>query len=322
MPITYGEAKLSLARYAERGGKCPSAPEVDLFVRKVLQQMLYKGTYGNLRKFCFNARKGCITLPYELETPVKVKIDSKVGTVWDKWFEYYNIGEMEGCIPASSALYEEPNRFPIVYDLPVGGARIGALATASEDKDAHIIIQGIDPTGREIFTNHKGEKITGEYISLIKGSLRYSEVAFASVTNIYKTRTNGYVQLYWLRPELNQKGFLADYSPGEEIPSYRRFKLTNPNYCTTNAQVSILGRIRLKDSYADNDVIPFDNILALELAGQSINASFNDQVDLAAAKSKMMEATITEETEYRRVNGGQPVDIMYLTSAGSIRGIV
>ena len=121
---------------------------------------------------------------------------------------------------------------------------------------------------------------------------------------------------------LNQKSFLADYSPGEELPSYRRFKLTNPNYCTTSAQVSILGRIRLKDSYVDNDVIPFDNIYALELAGQSMNASYNDQVDLAAAKSKMMEATVTEETEYRRVTNGQPVDIMLLTSAGAIKGIV
>lgn len=322
MPITYGDAKLILARYAERGGKCPDAPEVDLFVRKVLQHMLYKGTYGNLRKYCFNARKGCITIPYELETPIKVKIDGKVGTVWDKWMEYYNIGEMEGCVAASDALYEEPNRFPTVYDIPAGGARIGALATACEDADAHLIVQGLDASGREIFTNHKGTKITGEYLSLVKGSLRYTEVVFANITGIVKTRTNGYVQLFWMRPELSQKGFLADYSPGEELPSYRRFKLTNPNYCTSTAQVSILGRIRLKDSYSDNDVIPFDNLYALELAGQSMNASYNDQVDLAAAKSKMMEATVAEEGEYRRVTNGQPVDIMRMTSAGAVRNIV
>lgn len=322
MPITYGDAKLILARYAERGGKCPDAPEVDLFVRKVLQHMLYKGTYGNLRKYCFNALKGCITVPFELETPIKVKIDGKVGTVWDKWLEYYNIGEMEGCVPASDALYEEPNRYPTVYDLPSGGARVGALATACESSDAYLIVQGTDPTGREIFTTHKGERITGEYLSLVKGSLKYTQVNFGNITHVVKSKTAGYVQLFWVRPELSQKGFLADYSPGEEIPSYRRFTLTNPNYCTSTVQVSILGRIRLKDSYSDNDVIPFDNIYALELAGQSMNASYNDQVDLAAAKSKMMEATVAEETEYRRITNGQPVDIMYLTSAGSIKGIV
>lgn len=322
MPITYGDAKLILARYAERGGKCPSAPEVDLFVRKVLQQMLFKGTYGNLRKYCFNARKGCITIPYELETPIKVKIDGKVGTVWDKWMEYYNIGELEGCVPASDALYEEPNRFCTVYDPPSGGSRIGALATACEDKDAFLIVQGTDVTGREIITNHQGEQISGEYLRLVKGKLRYTEVSFAHITGIVKSRTSGYVQLFWLRPDLNQKGFLADYSPGEEIPSYRRFKLTNQNYCTSSVQVSIIGRIRLKDSYTENDIIPFDNLYALELAGQSINATYNDQVDLAVAKSKLLESTVAEESEYKRVTNGQPVDIMLLTSAGAIKNIV
>lgn len=321
MPITYGDAKLILARYAERGGKCPDAPEVDLFVRKVLQQMLYKGTYGNLRKYCFNARKGCITIPYELETPVKIKIDSKVGTVWDKWMEYYNIGEMEGCVPASDALYEEPNRFPTVYDIPSGGARVGALATANEDTDAHLIVQGKDLTGREIITNHKGEQISGEYLSLSRGKLKYTQVNFAIITGIQKSRTVGYVQLFWVNPTLNTKGFLADYSPGEEYPSYRRFRLTNPN-CSSSVQVSVLGRIRLKDSYADNDIIPFDNLFALELAGQSMNANFNDQVDLAAAKDKLLQNTVAEESEYKRIQNGQPVDIMMLTSAGSIRGIV
>lgn len=321
MPITYGDAKRILARYAERGGKCPDAPEVDLFVRKVLQHMLFKGTYGNLRKYCFNARKGCITIPYELETPVKVKIDTKVGTVWDKWMEYYNIGEMEGCTPASDALYEEPNRFCMVYDVPAGGAHIGALATACEEKEAYLIVQGLDPSGREVFTNHKGTQVSGEYLSLVKGSLRYTEVVFATVTGIQKSRTNGYVQLFWLRPELNTKGFLADYAPGEETPSYRRFRLTSPS-CNSTAQVSVLGRIRLKDSYADNDLIPFDNLYALELAGQSINANFNDQLDLANAKDKLLQDTVAMESEYKRVINGQPVDIMFMTSAGAVKNIV
>lgn len=321
MPITFGDARTTLARYAGRGGKCPNSKEVDLFVKKVLQHMLFKGSYGNLRKYCFCAVKGCITLPYELETPIKVKIDGKVGTVWDKWNEYYNIGEMEGCVPASEAMYEEPNRFATVYDLPSGGARVGVLATASEATDAHVIVCGRDTTGREVITNHEGNQITGEYLKVMKGQLRYTQVTFGAITSIQKTTTNGYVQLFWVNPTLHTKGFLADYSPSEELPSYRRFKLTSPN-CPATAQVSILGRIRLKDNYADNDVLPFDNLYALELAGQSINANFNDNPDMAAAKDKFMQDSIISETEYKRVAPGNPIDIMYLTSAGAVKNIV
>lgn len=321
MPITYGDAKTTLARYAGRGGKCPNSRDVDLFVKKVLQHMLFKGSYGNIRKYCFCAYKGCITIPYELETPLKVKIDSKVGTVWDKWMEYYNIGEMEGCVPCSDAMYEEPNRFPTVYDLPSGGARVGVLATACEDTDAHVIVMGKDVTGREVVTNHEGTQITGEYLRVVKGQLRYTQVTFGVITAIQKTKTNGYVQLFWVNTVGNTKGFLADYSPGEELPSYRRFRLTNPN-CSSSVQVSVLGRIRLKDNYADNDVLPFDNLYALELAGQSINANFNDKPDLAKAKDAFLQDSIINEGEYKRVQNGQPVDIMYMTSAGAVKNIV
>lgn len=320
MPITYGEARLTLARYAGRSGKCADTKETELFVKKVLQHMLFKGTFGNIRKYCFFSIKGCITIPYELEVPLKVRIDDKVGTVWDKWMEYYNIGEMEGCVPASDALYEEPNLFPTVYD-PPPGMRIGCMATAEESPDAYVIVQGKDTTGREIFTDHQGTKIAGEYLRIVKGQLRYSQVSFGSITHVEKSRTNGYVQLLWVNSDASAKGFLADYSPGEEKPSYRRFRLTSPK-CGPSVKVSILGRIRLKDSYADNDIIPFDNLYALELAGQSINANFNDNPDMAKAKDAFLQDSITNEGEYKRVQNGQPVDIMFLTSAGAVRNIV
>jgi hypothetical protein len=161
--------------------------------------MLYSGAHGNLRKFCFNAVKGCFTAPFELETPLKLKIDGEVGTVWSKWMEFYNYGEMEGCVPAADSLLEEPNRYPTVYELPAGGARVGALATACEDDSAHLIVQGLDASGREVVTNHGGNQIVGEYLRLRKGILRYTQVTFGKITSVKKSVTNGYVQLFWVR---------------------------------------------------------------------------------------------------------------------------
>ena len=321
MAITYKEAKSILSRYASIGGKCPSASEIDLFCKQVLQYMLISGQHGSLRKYCFNAIKGCFTVPYELEVPIKVKVECEVGTVWNRWFEFYNIGELEGCIPASNALYEEPNTFPTVYDLPNNYCRVGVLGTADEADNAHVIVSGVDPTGREIITDHEGEKISGEYLRVRKGAFRYSQVVFGKITGVKKSVTNGYVQMFWYRPELSMKGFLSDYSPFEETPQYRRFKLTTPN-CGPSVKVSVLGRIRLKDHYGDNEVIPFDNLYALQIAGQAQNAQYNNDPQMADAKDKIMQDLIARENEYKRIQPGSPIDVFFPLSAGAIKNIV
>lgn len=320
MPILYKEAKEILARYAGPSGTCVSSSQIDLFVRQVLEYLLITGAYGNTRKFCFKAVRGCFTIPYELETPLKVKIDNAVGSVWNRWFEFHDTNILDGCIPAENALFEDPNYYPTIYDMPAGGARVGVTPSCSELETAHLIVQGVDNSGREIFSTHNGEKIAGEYLSIRKGELRYTENTFAKVTGVVKTLTNGYVQLHWVNPDNMIKGFLADYSPVEEKPSYRRFKLTSP--CGPEVKVSVLGRIRLKAAYSDTDYIPFDNLYTLFLAGQSVNAEFNGDVNTANAKDKKMTDMIDREAAHKTPQVGTPIEVYHPLSAGSIRNII
>lgn len=320
MPITYLEAKRTLAKYIGTGGKCDNSKDVDLFCKKVFQYLLISGEHGNLRKFCFTAQKGCFTAPYELDVPLKVKVEDRVGTVWNKWFEWYNYGEMEGCVPASNSIIEEPNPVCTAYELPNKFCRIAALATAAEAPDAYVIISGKDPAGREIITWDQGERIFGEKIRFEAGKFHYTQVVFGEITGIKKSITNGYVQLFWYRPELNLKGFLSDYSPFEETPEYRRFKLTS--YCEGCIRVSIIGRIRLKDRYGDNEKIPFENLLALELAGQMINKNYNDDPQMAQAKGALLDNVIERENTHKKSQTGSPIDVFYPLSAGSVKNII
>jgi len=322
MSIRYGDAKKILAQYAGRGGKCPDTEEVDLFCKQVFQYMLYSGQHGNLRKFCFNAVNGCFTAPYELETPLKLKVDGVVGTVWNHWYEFSNYGDLgSNCVDASTALYEEPNKYPTVYDLPSSYCRVGVLGTANEAEDAYVIVAGLDASGREVVTDHKGEKIAGEYLRVRKGELRYSQVKFSAITGVTKSKTNGYVQLLWVRPELGTRGFLSDYSPFEEVPQYRRFKLSSVS-CSSCVKVSVLGRIRLKEHYADSEVIPFENLYALQLAGQSQNAQYNDDPSMAQAKDSVMQDVIQRENEYKKSQPGTPIEVFYPLSTGTIKNII
>lgn len=320
--ITFGEAKKILAQYAGRGGLCATNDQVDLFVRQVLEYILISGEYGNIRTFTFNAYKGCFTVPYELEVPLKILIDDQVGSSWDRWFNYHATKELGvGCIPADKAIVEDPNYYPTVYDLPVGGSQVGVLGRCEEAEDAHVLIQGVDVTGKEVYTVHKGVKQTGEYLSIKKGQIKYSETKFLRVDHVIKTRTNGYVQLLWVNPTYERTGFLADYSPVEEKPSYRRYRLSSNN-CGQYMKVSVLARIRLKSAYTDNDFIPFDTLYTLHLAAQAINANLNDSPDLAKAKDSTMQDMISRGNEYKRVNNGQPIEVYLGTSPGRIQNII
>jgi len=322
MPITFGEAKTTLAKYAATAGRCKSSEEVTQFVHKVLHYMLISGQYGAQRKFTFQATKGVITVPYELETPEKVKVDNEVGTVRDRWFEWYpsNDGFLKDCWPADRSLQEDPNYYATVYDIPQGGRRIATLGTTLEADDAHLIVQGKDPTGRDIFTNHAGEQIRGAYLSIKKGTIVHTQVTFSEITNILKVKTNGYVQLLWFTPETNTKGFLADYSPVEEIPEYRRFKITTP--CNAVCKVTILGRIRLKSYYSDRDVIPFDNLYSLTIAAQAVQANENNEQQIAQSKDNMLTSMIERENATKRIQNGKPIEVNPTTSAGRIRNTI
>lgn len=318
MAITFGQAKKYLAQWAEQGGKCDSDPVVEFFVREVLEYMLISGNYGNVRKFTFNAIKGVFTAPYELEAPLKIRINGQIGQSWDKWFEYYTDTALNDCLP-QNAMFEDPNRYPIVYDVPDGGAFIATLGTSCEDSDAHIIVKGTDLSGRDVVTYHEGKQIVGEYIGIKEGLIVTTQVKFGKITEVTKTKTNGYVQLLWVN-SVGERGFLSDYAPYEQLPSYRRFKIQTR--CADSVEVSVLGRIRLKEYYADDDLIFVDTLYSLRMAAQAINSSYNDDIQTAQAKDTMLQSLITRENESKRVQTGQPVDMAKTMSGGSIQNIV
>lgn len=325
MPITFGQARSILAPYAGVSGLDPTSDDVELFVKTVLDYMLISGDKGNERMFEFYAVKGWITLPYELETPLKIKIGDKVGSVWDKWFDWRYGATDAGCVDAENALtIDDVNLHSTIYDLPPGGGHVAILGVAipgcnkGEDPDAHAIIAGEDTAGVDVFTTHKGQRIGGEYLSIERGRLKATQVKFGRIKSITMTKTNGYKQLFSVDYNGLNKRFLSSYTPYEEIPQYRRARLSAK--CGDIVKVSILGRIRLKEYYADTDPIPVENRYALHVAAQGIQADRVSDVQTAAAKDISLTRLIDRGNSNKQVNNGQPmVDVYRPLANGSIK---
>ena len=318
--MTFGRAREVLAQYAGKGGLCASERRVALFVHEVLQYLLYNQAFGNQRKFCFVAEKGCVVIPYELEVPLKVRIDGAAGTVWNRWYEFYHETDMADCVLAARALIEEPNTVPTVYEVPMGAWRIGVIGTCKEAETAQIIIKGLDITGKPVYAGDRGMTTSGEMLTISNDKLRYTVIPFGQITEVVKTVTRGYVKLFAVNPQTNEKVFLSEYAPSEETPQYRKLKIVSP--CDHRyAKVSILGRIRLKENYADSDLIPFDNIHALTLAGQKVNAEATGNVQVAAYKGQAVADMVNKEQDFKKTTTGQPVEISGPTVGGSIMNI-
>lgn len=320
MIITFKEAKDILAQYAGKAGKCPTDEAVGMFVKEVIQQLLFRGASGNIRKWVFFTKNGTFTAPPDLELPIKMRVDTHTGQVYDKFYEFYDQNTLSKCSPCEDGLVEEPNDYFTSFDIPCGGRRLLAVPLCKEDEGASLLIQGIDEVGREVYMPHKGERFKGEYLGIDKEKPKYTQKTFTKVTGIEKATTKNYVRLYWYDPETGEKGLLAEYKPNDTHPSFRRFRVVGLS-CEETFKITILGRIRFCENYHDNDIVPISNIRALKLMAQQIQAEDNDDIQTAAYKNQRIEQSVTNENQYKRTPSAT-IDFFGPTSPGNIKNLI
>lgn len=318
MIVTFGELRNLVYQYTGKSGNCPDSEETRLFALEVLQRLLYKGVNGNLKKFCLCATNGVFTLPPDLENPLKVKIDGQVESVWSKWYEFYDVQNERECDSWDTGMQQLGQDFYTIYDLPSCGARVAAIASCEEDKDAKFILQGINKQGKVVFIEHQGMNTLGEVLPIGFNNPSYTAETFTSFTNIQKTKTKGYVRLVWLVPETGQQGLLGEYKPTETLFAYKRVKISNCNIPC--AKVSILGRIREPQSMEDNEIVPVTNISALKKMAQTIQAEDGDNLQEAQYKEGVVDRVLLDENQYKK-SGQENFDFSYETSPGRVQNL-
>jgi len=320
MSYTFKEFKNIIAPYAGQSGKAPDDKAVATFARSVMEYLLISGSEAAVKRVTFHARNGVFALPPEVETPLKVKVENTTVEVWDKWVEFYSDTRgFDNCAPLDSVIAPD-QASPLIYNLPQAGSIVGVAGTCDEAKDAYVTIQGKDTTGREVYTFHNGEKIVGEKLSIVKNETKYGRVKFGKVTGVTKTVTNGYVRLYAVTPEENAQTFLADWAPSSTKPYFRRWRILSRYDSNVNVKVSMLCRVRLKDTYLDNELTLFESQLIIMKAAQAVQAEESNDLNTAAYKENSVLGWLDKEAGYKK-SPGRPVDVYVPLSGGSVRNI-
>lgn len=324
MNLLFGEIRQIVAPYAGRAGKAPEDPSVARFAVECMNLLLYEGSYAGIRKIKVQVDRDCVILPPEVETPLKVKIDARSAEVWNRWYSFHSAdADLESdpnCFPAARTLIEDGAVTPLAYQLPRGGSPVGLLANCEEGSDVTITLEGKDLTGREIVTHHKGEKINGVKITLANGRIVTSPVTFGLITGVVKPVTKGYVTCLAVNPSTGSKRFLADWAPFETRPLYKVYRLKLADYGTV-ANLSILARIKLKDSYLDTELTPFDNSIAVSLAAHRLQKE-NTNDDAGAAYKRSALSDILDKEAGVKGKSGSLLDVFHPLSPGAIKNIV
>lgn len=281
--------------------------------RRLLRRGDWAGTVVPIQVCVF---KGCVVWPRYVGTIRKLNVCKKPVPVRNMWYEYL---ESKGCWGRNGFDWNPGWRsFPNVgteammvgqdracsFDTIWGDGRLlRFFPRLNADIGKRVTIYGTDNNGQPLQQNISTDPTVDEWVpgnTLILASPFVSTTGFVrSVDRIYfNDVTQGIVDAYAYNAALNQLEPFGHYDPGDQEPSYARYRLNMGcfNVCqigttpSCGQPISVMALVKLKFIPAVNpdDLIIPDNLDALKLELQALN--FENAGDLANKRAYEAEA--------------------------------
>lgn len=322
MIVTFGDLVRLTIPYIGKSGACDASDKTTrLNVATLLQQYVHRA--GSLRRWLLTSRHNLITLPRDLHTILKVKINGKSESAFSKWFDFYdNVGthDLSGAGYLSPVgVIQEVNSFPTVFDFPGGHvlAELGKKCTSNKTP-GHVIIQGVSEGGVDVYTNYKGTNLHGERLDLESGVTKRTLTKFRKITSITKSETDDHVKFFYQTDKTSNPGLLSWMTPLELAADFRRARILldrcDPNECY---RIELLGRVEIFSNYHDNDIIPIQELSGIIKLAQADQSLENNNPENAVLKYQASDRNIEDANQYGR-NVDITIDIVHALSGGSI----
>lgn len=299
---------------------------IDL-IRETIDVLHAEESTENLRKWCIPSCGCVVTIPKEMETPVKYRIGDKVGPVRNFTYQFHGYTRYDCTGYNSDLRYIKES--PIFFDLPKHGARVAARAVEYYTPDCkpedlpYLIVQGYNTAGQLVSRmtddGHAdiGEKI---YISQPDQAPEYSEQVFSSITSV---RVVGEVNtmLVWCNvteygKTPNEYGLLSIYDRGDELPSFRRYELAPVLDSSCCYEIEVLGHLRKPMLKYDNELIRGYDANTLRSMIRAKHAQSSNDINGATFNASLAMGSLRKQNE-KQQNEADNIQIFAPTAPGN-----
>lgn len=286
-----------ISRYAQ-GGACPDSEAAMSLLRRVHEHLAFNGATGHLQKWCLCAKEGCFSAPEELELPIKYIDNGRVHRVWDHRAEFLQQANEYECEKGIAGIIQDINTYYTEYDPPSRPVTIAIKSLGDEDVCGTITIRGNGVDGNPIRTHYDDMPVDGEVLEIDNVPKRTQALFNGQLGQIVKTVTKYPVEVRWYDPETKEDGFLALLPARNEVTTFRRFRLSEN--CEGTRRLIVLGRIRFKNWYEPNDVLPFTSENLYIHTADMIYLRDSNSLENSVAKETMVQNEIIRQNEYSK----------------------
>lgn len=182
-----------------------------------------------------------VTLPDEVEVPLAVNVAGHPASFRNKWYEHHLNGVGSECCGQSCSFgWQNQGLYPVFREL-TEPCQLLAFCDSPLNPIPSITIYGEDENGKPLYScQGDGCQTRGLILPIMSGSLSLAPLEGSpKVKRIYqvtKPATCDFVRLIALDPGRQEGTLIGYYRPDEQVPAYRRLKLTG--WCNQNTGCS------------------------------------------------------------------------------------
>jgi hypothetical protein len=291
--ITFGQIKADVAKVTNLNA---GDARVKSYVNRACERLLYEGkqSIDSTARYTVCANDACLTWPREIEAIEAVTICDSPATVRNQWYEFLEGGPgttgANGCSDGCGPYLTLKDRGSAVAfdDIKGTGNKIAVSCDGAEAAGLKILIRYYDSTAQKVYTNSGGAIIEGEYVALpVSPAYSYTakQVLPFGLYDVIKPVTSFPVRLWEYNVAAATYRALAFYEPDEELPVYRRSRLSNLGSCGGNCEsqkVTVIAKRRFIPVVDDNSVLIIPHRDAIRLGAQAVKREEDSMIQEAA----------------------------------------
>jgi hypothetical protein len=304
---------LKNSRVPSISGYCGDSAQFLDIANKAIRMLMNRGQFqGTVVTLRMCVESGCVVWPREIETILAINVCGAPILNKNPWFQFLvnNGGNVSPDRYCGAAVMQQDNPSPvyrpIFCDHP---SYVRVFVERDADVGKVVTFYGPDEYGNEARTERTdGSYLPGISMALAKPYVQ-TPIRFRAITRGQKELTAGMVNVYYTESgEGDDLIQAARYAPRETNPSYRTSSINTLNAYLKRAGggqcsrgVEALALIGFYELWQDDEILPIQNIDAIEKMVQSIK--FADAYEVDPARS--WEADAVRELNLQ-LNNTQP----------------